>query len=107
MTGGRLMLITGDKAYNHEEELKGHRDPHIAVHGSFSMMVNYDAYDPLMPVSSAEAVAHLLVLPVTEFGCTLNNTAASPCILRGSMVLRGSLLLISHRCRVCWLFRFQ
>ena len=34
---------TGDKAYGHEEELTGLRDPHVAVHGSFSFMVNFHA----------------------------------------------------------------
>lgn len=43
MTGGRLMLVAGDKAYNHEEELYGRRNPHIATHGSFSFMVNFHA----------------------------------------------------------------
>mmetsp|Transcript_27315 Transcript_27315/g.48293 ORF Transcript_27315/g.48293 Transcript_27315/m.48293 type:complete len:577 (+) Transcript_27315:113-1843(+) len=43
LTSGRLFFLSGDKAYNHENEMKGLRDPHIAIHGSFSMMVNYDA----------------------------------------------------------------
>lgn len=43
MAGGRLLLITGDKGYVREAELLGHRAPHIAVHGSFSVMVNFDA----------------------------------------------------------------
>lgn len=38
-----VLCCLGDKAYNHETELKGLRDPHIAVHGSFSLMVNFDA----------------------------------------------------------------
>jgi hypothetical protein len=33
----------GDKAYGHEEELTGLRDPHVAIHGSFSFMVNFHA----------------------------------------------------------------
>jgi len=40
---GRGMLLAGDKAYNHAEELVGVRDPHVAVHGSFSFMVNFHA----------------------------------------------------------------
>jgi len=43
MSGGRLLLLTGDKGYVREAELEGHRDPHIAVHGSFSVMVNFHA----------------------------------------------------------------
>ncbi len=43
ISNGRLFFLSGDKAYNSEIEMKGLRDPHIAIHGSFSMMVNYDA----------------------------------------------------------------
>jgi SAM-dependent methyltransferase len=43
LSNGRLILLAGDKAYNHEEELVGLRDPHVAVHGSFSFMVNFHA----------------------------------------------------------------
>jgi hypothetical protein len=43
LAGGRVVLLAGDKAYNHEEELAGLRDPHVAVHGSFSFMVNFHA----------------------------------------------------------------
>jgi hypothetical protein len=41
--GQRVFALCGDKAYNHEEELIGLRDPHVAVHGSFSFMVNFHA----------------------------------------------------------------
>lgn len=34
---------TGDKAYSQESELVGLRDPHVAIHGSFSFMVNLHA----------------------------------------------------------------
>lgn len=34
-----MYFESGDKAYNHEEEVVGLRDPHIAIHGSFSFMV--------------------------------------------------------------------
>lgn len=43
ISGGKLMLMCGDKAYNHEAELSGLRDPHVAIHGSFSFMVNFHA----------------------------------------------------------------
>ena len=31
------------QGYNSEADMKGLRDPHIARHGSFSMMVNFHA----------------------------------------------------------------
>jgi hypothetical protein len=38
-----IMVLIGDKAYNTDDEMKGVLHPHIAVHGSFSLMVNYGA----------------------------------------------------------------
>ncbi|HYN88702.1 MAG TPA: hypothetical protein VER55_09235, partial [Ardenticatenaceae bacterium] len=43
MSGGRLMLLTADKAYHREEELAGRGPPVLDLHGSFSVMVNYHA----------------------------------------------------------------
>ncbi|CAN0575416.1 unnamed protein product, partial [Ectocarpus sp. 12 AP-2014] len=37
----RAFVISGDKGNNNPEQFKGLMDPHIAVHGSFSVMVNY------------------------------------------------------------------
>ena len=39
----KFLWVAGDKCYNHERELEGLRDPHIAIHGSFSLMVNFHA----------------------------------------------------------------
>lgn len=39
MANGRCMVLVGDKAYSQEDELAGLRDPHVAIHGSFSFMV--------------------------------------------------------------------
>jgi tetratricopeptide (TPR) repeat protein len=40
---GRAIVLSGDKGNNHPEQFAGIMDPHIAVHGSFSLMVNYHA----------------------------------------------------------------
>merc|ERR1712167_327677 len=40
---GKCLLISGDKGHNNPEQFRGIMDPHIAVHGSFSVMVNYPA----------------------------------------------------------------
>ncbi len=42
-SSGRAMVLVGDKAYSKLSELAGRRDPHVAVHGSFSLMVNLHA----------------------------------------------------------------
>ena len=39
----RLLVLSGDKGVSDPESMRGLVDPHIAVHGSFSMMVNYHA----------------------------------------------------------------
>lgn len=43
MAGDRLLVISGDKGNNNPDQFIGQVDPHIAVHGSFSLMVNYHA----------------------------------------------------------------
>ena len=43
LSDGRLLLISGDKGYSREGDLLGRGDPEITRHGSFSMMVNYQA----------------------------------------------------------------
>lgn len=40
---GRALVLSGDKGNNNPEQFAGEMDPHIAVHGSFSLMVNYHA----------------------------------------------------------------
>lgn len=42
-SNGRALVISGDKGNNNPEQFTGLMDPHIAVHGSFSLMVNYHA----------------------------------------------------------------
>lgn len=54
---GRCMVLVGDKAYSQEDELAGLRDPHIAIHGSFSFMVRRAATPPRVP---APRSAHTL-----------------------------------------------
>ena len=41
MSKGRMLLLTGDKAVTHIEELMGDKEPFVAHHGSFSVTANY------------------------------------------------------------------
>ncbi|KAL8273023.1 hypothetical protein Esti_003076 [Eimeria stiedai] len=41
--GGRLFCLVGDKGYPTADEFEGARDPHIAIHGSVSFMLNIHA----------------------------------------------------------------
>lgn len=43
LSSGKVLIISGDKGSNNPEQFVGLMDPHIAVHGSFSLMVNYHA----------------------------------------------------------------
>lgn len=43
LAGQQFLMLIGDKGYQDASEFVGWQTPHIAVHGSFSMMVNFDA----------------------------------------------------------------
>eukprot|EP00914_Ancora_sagittata_P013900 GHVO01027244.1.p1 GENE.GHVO01027244.1~~GHVO01027244.1.p1 ORF type:complete len:797 (+),score=185.34 GHVO01027244.1:135-2393(+) len=43
ISNNRLLLLVGDKGYPDADEFKGHKDPHLAIHGSISFMVNLHA----------------------------------------------------------------
>lgn len=43
LAGGQLLMITGDKGYIREEDLIERGPPGLAIHGSFSMSVDYAA----------------------------------------------------------------
>jgi hypothetical protein len=52
LSNGRALVISGDKGNNNPEQFKGLMDPHIAVHGSFSVMVSHrQSPGPLQPLS--------------------------------------------------------
>jgi hypothetical protein len=42
-SNGRMIVVSGDKGHNNPDQFRGLTDPHLAVHGSFSVMVNYHA----------------------------------------------------------------
>ena len=41
----RVILFSSDKGYTSYESFKGSLDPHLAFHGSSSLMVNYHAFE--------------------------------------------------------------
>ena len=43
LSGGKMLLLSTDKGYTHLEEMDHLDHPHLAFHGSFSMMVNFHA----------------------------------------------------------------
>lgn len=44
LSRGKFVLLAADKAHSHEEDLRLTKEnPHVAIHGSFSMMANFHA----------------------------------------------------------------
>jgi tetratricopeptide (TPR) repeat protein len=43
LANDRVVVLSGDKGNNNPDHFRGCSQPHIAVHGSFSVMVNYHA----------------------------------------------------------------
>ena len=43
LSSGRALIITGDKGASNPNRFRGLTDPHIAYHGSFSVMANFHA----------------------------------------------------------------
>ena len=56
MSNNQLMLISSDKAYTELSDMDYRNTPHIAFHGSFSLMVNYDAIVRFFNLSGGECV---------------------------------------------------
>ncbi|ETW04554.1 hypothetical protein H310_03780 [Aphanomyces invadans] len=43
LSRNEMLILSGDKGHTNPDHFRGLQDPHIAVHGSFSVMVNYHA----------------------------------------------------------------
>lgn len=54
LASGRMLLVSSDKGYTHEDELFFLSTQHIQFHGSLSMMVNYHAIVNGLSLSLAE-----------------------------------------------------
>ncbi|KAG1688696.1 hypothetical protein DVH05_003133 [Phytophthora capsici] len=73
-----LVALSGDKGNNNPDHFRGVSDPHIAVHGSFSVMVNYHAIGVYFasrggfalhsPQEEASLKVSAFVLPATARG---------------------------------------
>lgn len=67
LSGGRLLLVSGDKGQTGEADLAGVPAPWLELHGSFSMLVNYPALAAYVAALGGQALqpvrqpAHLAV----------------------------------------------
>lgn len=59
LSGDRVFVITGDKSYTTQNSLLNLGTPHIAFHGSFSMMVNYHAVETYVRALGGDAMMGL------------------------------------------------
>ncbi|KDO25408.1 hypothetical protein SPRG_09350 [Saprolegnia parasitica CBS 223.65] len=76
LTRNQLLILSGDKGHTNPDHFRGLQDPHIAVHGSFSVMVNYHAIGVYVasrggfalhnPQEEASLKVSLFVLPATD-----------------------------------------
>jgi tetratricopeptide (TPR) repeat protein len=73
-SNNRALIISGDKGNNNPDQFVGLSDPHIAVHGSFSLMVNYHAIGAWI---------------TNKGGFTLNNPQEEASLKVGCFVLQG------------------
>ncbi|CAM9421187.1 unnamed protein product [Discosporangium mesarthrocarpum] len=53
---GKALVLVGDKGYLSSVDLEGRRDPHLAMHGSFSCMVNFHALHLLCEADGGSVV---------------------------------------------------
>jgi len=60
LSGGKMLLLSTDKGYSHLEELDHLDHPHLAFHGSFSMMVNFHAIAKYFEHSGGKAILQSL-----------------------------------------------
>lgn len=56
ISGGRMLFLASDKAWNRAEELCGLDDPQPILHGSFSLTVNFHALGRLFEVRGGTAL---------------------------------------------------
>jgi tetratricopeptide (TPR) repeat protein len=56
LADGQMLLLSADKGFSGEDELRGQGDPGLTLHGSFSMMVNYHALGQYVLNQGGEAL---------------------------------------------------
>lgn len=60
LSHGRMLVLSTDKGYTHLQELDHLDHPHLAFHGSFSMMVNFHAIGKYFEHSGGKAILQSL-----------------------------------------------
>ncbi|CEM28090.1 unnamed protein product [Vitrella brassicaformis CCMP3155] len=78
LSGDRLMMIIGDKAYKDADDFQGVRDPHVAIHGSLSFMLNLHAVKVYFETLGGfhTSTPYKDTFQITGLWCVANKTAA-------------------------------
>jgi tetratricopeptide (TPR) repeat protein len=63
LSGGRLLLLSSDKGFSSEAALQGGKEPELAVHGSFSVMVNFHAIGRWLARAGGEVLTPMFESP--------------------------------------------
>lgn len=105
LSGSRLLMLAGDKGHNDASEFVGHQTPHIAVHGSFSFMVNFDAlriyfehyggFAYQTPYHDAFQVGAFVLKPRSAYPSLLASLKESRCDFGPGTMLQWSRQLIA------------
>lgn len=66
LSQNRLLVISGDQGYNSIEQLKASGEPRFAIHGAFSMAVNYHALGKLFEKKQGKGFLNALSDPVFQ-----------------------------------------
>ncbi len=93
LSGGRLLLLSSDKGYTHEDELFFLSTQHIQFHGSLSMMVNYHAIVNGLSLALAEQGKGGSVLSAATAQRQINLKTAAVILGAGPEQFRDTLLL--------------
>jgi tetratricopeptide (TPR) repeat protein len=89
-SNGRMIVISGDKGNNNPEQFVGLMDPHIAVHGSFSLMVNYHAIGMWFTSRGGFALHNPQEEASLKVGCFVLNGASEEKVLSDTEWLRAT-----------------
>lgn len=70
----KMLLLSTDKGHAHLEELEGCKEPHIAFHGSFSLMVNFHAIGRFFTDQEGHYFSQTLRNGIKTVACVLGHT---------------------------------
>jgi len=96
MANGRMLLVSSDKGYTHEDELFFLSTQHIQFHGSLSMMVNYHAIVQGLSLSMAEQGRAPAVLSAATAQRQINLKTAAVILGAAPEQFRDTLLLFNE-----------